>query len=286
MSARVSPGMCPVVMPSVARDLLFPLLAVLSIPARSGGQAAAPVTPPTSHDSSAHQLNVDASRIQPARFSYRLQIVRDTVTTLIGDQESSITAQDYAGTPAFLLARSGMQGVAATADSLVVRRDNLRPLHWIASHGAARAAVEFTPDSVFGAMTSPLGKQNVVLPNRADLLANAMAMDVVIGALPLGAAWRDSATMIVIDAGGSAITPVSLSVEGEEKITVPAGEFDCWIVSIESERASARLWLTKQGQIVVRSEQILPDVGGATLTRMLVQTDSPALQPASARLPP
>ena len=251
----------------------------------SSAQTGIAVPPAPRGDTSIHRLNVDAARVQAGRFTYRVQLARDTVTSALGDQEFTIATQDYAGTPAFLLARSGMQGVAAVSDTLFVRRDDLRPLHWLASHGAARAAVEFTGDSVYGAMTSPLGRQNVVLPNRADLLVNAMAVDVVLGALPLGSAWRDSATMIVLDAGGSAITPATLAVEGEERVTVPAGEFDCWIVTLETERASERVWLTKQGQIVVRSEQILPELDGATLTRVLVQSDNPALLSTSARIP-
>jgi hypothetical protein len=110
-------------------------------------------------------------------------------------------------------------------------------------------------------------------------------VDAVLASLPLAAAWRDSAEMLLIDSGGAALTPVNLAIEGEERITVPAGDFDCWIVSLETERASARLWVTKQGQLVARSEQILPELEGATLTRVLLQTDSPALMPASARLP-
>jgi hypothetical protein len=66
---------------------------------------------------------------------------------------------------------------------------------------------------------------------------------------------------------------------------VPAGDFDCWIVSLETERGSERVWVTKQGQIVVRAEQVLPDLAGAVITRVLVQSDTPALMPASAKLP-
>src|SRR5204863_1704539 len=105
---------------------------------------------------------------------------------------------DYAGTPALMLARDGMQGVAITSDSLVVRRGDLRPLHWIVTHGAARVAAEFTPDSIFGAMTSPLGKHNVVLPNRGDLLVNTMAVDAILTSLSLAATYRDSASLLVI----------------------------------------------------------------------------------------
>ena len=232
-----------------------------------------------------HRLILDAMKIQPAQFSYRLTLTRDTVVTPMGDQSVAISTLEYAGTPALLFARVGTEGVAAVSDSLIVRRADLRPLHWIASHGVARVAAEFTADSIYGASSSPLGRLNVVLPNRADLLVNSAAVDAAMASLPLAAAWRDSAEMLVVDAGGAALTPVTLAIEGEERITVPAGDFDCWILSLETERASARLWVTKQGQVVARSEQILPELEGAILTRVLLQTDSPALMPASARLP-
>jgi len=228
---------------------------------------------------------MDSTRVQPAHFLYRLSVTRDSIITALGDQRFVISSLDYAGTPAFLLARDGQQGVAALSDSLVVRRVDLRPLHWISIHGVARVAAEFTPDSIFGAMSSPLGKQNVVLPNRADLLVNTMSVDVMLTGLPLTSTWRDSATMLLVDAGGSVITPVVLSVEGEEHVSAPAGEYDCWIVAVETERGSERLWVTKQGQIVVRAEQILPELGGVTLTRLLVQSDSPALAAVSVRSP-
>jgi hypothetical protein len=146
-------------------------------------------------------------------------------------------------------------------------------------------AAEFTPDTVFGAMTSPLGKQTLIVANRPDLLVNTMAVDAVLGSLPLAAGWRDSATVLIVDAGGSAMAPAWLTVEGDEHVVVPAGEYDCWIVSLETERGSERLWVSKQGQLVVRSEEVLPQLGGATLQRVLVQTDSLAAVPASARLP-
>ena len=264
------------------RRLLALALSAMALPiAYANAQSSPPVA--SQHvDSTAHRLALDATRLQ---FAYRVTLTRDSVTSPIGDQRFVVTALDYAGTPALMFARDGMQGVAAASDSLVVRRDDLRPLHWITTHGAARVAAEFTPDSIFGALTSPLGKQNVVLPNRGDVLVNTMAVDAVLASLPLATAWQDSASLLVIDAGGAALTAATLAVEGEEHVSVPAGEFDCWIVALETERGSERLWVTKQGQIVVRSEQVLPELGGATLARVLVQSDSPALAPTSARLP-
>jgi len=267
--------------------MVLPFLAWIG--ALTLASAASAQTPPASEPPRdtipVHRLALDAMKIQPAQFAYRWTLTRDTVVTPVGDQSVTISTLEYAGTPALLFARVGTEGVAAVSDSLIARRDDLRPLHWIASHGVARVAAEFTLDSIFGASSSPLGRRNVVLPNRADLLVNTAAVDAALASLPLAAAWRDSAEMLLIDSGGAALTGVTLAIEGEERITVPAGDFDCWIVSLETERASARFWVTKQGQIVARSEQILPELEGATLTRVLLQTDSPALMPASARLP-
>ena len=254
------------------------------VSARVDAQMAAPPAAAV-RDTTVHKLTLDATRLQPVQSAYRLLMVRDTVSTPIGDQQFGITLMDYAGTPAFMLARSGTQGVTSVSDSLVVRRDDLRPLHWIASQGVAHAAVEFTPDSIYGAMTSPLGKQNVVLPNRGDVLVSTMGVDAILAAVPLATSWRDSASVLLLDSGGAVLTPVTLAVEGEEHVTVPAGDFDCWIVGVEAERASERLWVTKQGQVVVRAEQILPELDGAVLSRVLMRTDSPTLVPASARLP-
>ena len=260
------------------------VLATLVAMAASGAQGSPPAGAAQQRDTVTHRLGVDATHIQPAQFLYRLTLQRDSTTTPLGDQRFVITTLDYAGTPALLLARDGMQGVAVTGDSLVVRRDDLRPLHWIDVHGLARVAAEFTADSMFGAMTSPLGKQNVVLPNRGDLLVNTMAVDAVVSSLPLAAAWRDSATLLVIDAGGGVLTPATLAVEGEEHVTVPAGDFDCWVVSVEGERGAERVWVSKQSRVVVRAEQVLPQLGGATLARVLVQSDS-SMTPSSAKLP-
>lgn len=266
--------------------LAFATLAALcarAIP--SEAQAAAPPVVAAHVDTLVHRLAIDSTRLQPGRFVYRSVLLRDSSTTMLGDQQFIITSMDYAGTPAWLLARDGAQGIAMASDSLVVRRADLQPLHWTATLGAARLAAEFTPDTVFGAMTSPLGKQTLIFPNRPDLLVNPMAVDELFAALPLATGWRDSASVLVVDPGGMAIAPATMEVEGEEHVAVPAGEYDCWIVSLDTERGAERLWVSKQGQLVIRADQILPQLGGAILQRTLVQTDSATAPPPSPGVP-
>ena len=42
-----------------------------------------------------HRLVLDATRIQPAQFTYRLTLTRDTVTSPMGDQSVAISTLEY-----------------------------------------------------------------------------------------------------------------------------------------------------------------------------------------------
>ena len=237
---------------------------------RAHGQTTQPL-----RDSSAHRLSIDASRLHASRRAYRL-VLTDTSVRSLGEIESQVAESQHGGVSAWVLTRAGSQGVNAVVESLFVSRSTLRPLHWSATQGPARLAAEFVGDSIFGAMTSPLGRQNIVLRNRGDLLVNVGAVDAMLETLPLRDGWSDSATVLIVDPGGSAAVPVALSVVGEERIVLLSGDFECWVVQLESERGVERFWVTKREQVVVRSEQPLPQLGGAMLDRVLLRTDPPA----------
>jgi hypothetical protein len=130
-------------------------------------------------------------------------------------------------------------------------------------------------DSVFGAMTSPLGKQNIVLRNRGDLLVSVGAVDALLEAVPLRQGWSDSITVLVVDPAGSIAVPATIAVVGDERLVLLSGDFDCWLVQLETERGVERLWVSKKDQTVVRSEQSLPQLGGAILDRILIRSGPP-----------
>jgi hypothetical protein len=242
--------------------------AVLALPsARLHAQATSLVT--LRADSVRRRLPIDASRLRPTRVHYRAAVTQDSTALFTGDVQFEVAEMQYTGAPALLLVQTGMLGTTTMSDSLVVSRADLRPLHWSAAQGVARLAAEFTPDTIFGAMSSPLGRQNIVIANRADLLVSAAAVDAVLTSLPLSLGWRDSVHVLVVDAGGATTAPATIAVDAEERVVVPAGEYDCWVVSLETERGSARYWVSKEQPLIVRSEQILPQIGGAVLTREL-----------------
>lgn len=265
-------------MPSRQACALIGLVVLVLVSTQASAQAS-PVPAPRV-DTVAHRLAADGSRLRAMVLTYRSLLTRDSVASFVGEVQIKISETQYAGAPAWLLTQNGTRGTGAASDSLVVTRADLRPLHWIASLGPARLAAEFRADTVFGAMSSPLGRQNIVLGNRADLLVNSAAVDALLATVSLDGGWRDSARVLVVDAGGSTTAAATMAVDGEEHVSVPAGEFDCWIVSLETERGSERLWVSKQDPTVVRSEQILPQLGGAVLERALIRVE-PIVSPAA-----
>ena len=263
----------------MSRALTLLLFAAAICATPRGGWSQAPSLTVVRPDSVLHRLPIDGARLRAGRLVYRTALVKDSVASFSADLQVDVAETQYAGAAGWLFTQVGQQGTSMFSDSLIVSRSELRPLHWTAALGAARLAAEFTPDTIFGAMSSPLGRQNIVIGNRADLLPNMTSVDMVLTSLPLSLGWRDSIHVLVVDAGGAAITMGALAVEGEEHIIVPAGEYDCWVVSLETERGAARYWVSKESPLVIRSEQVLPQLNGAVLSRELAFAPAPIVIP-------
>jgi hypothetical protein len=77
--------------------------------------------------------------------------------------------------------------------------------------------------------------------------------------------------VLSVTASGNALLPARLSVIGEDRVRVPAGTFDCWVVSVRADQARGMYWITKQDPIVVRSTIEVPSLGGAQLLSALAR---------------
>jgi hypothetical protein len=71
-------------------------------------------------------------------------------------------------------------------------------------------------------------------------------------------------------------------VEREEDVTVPAGTFSSWVVSLRTGNGDKWLWVSKDQRIVVKSSQTLPQLNGAVLERVLIRVDDLTLIPPPA----
>lgn len=181
----------------------------------------------------------------------------------------SVVADDVEGTPAWRMTASSRDVTAGqqrlSVETTYVARTNLRLLRR-AVHvspyrrfGRINIRQEFRGDSVSGRMTTDapsIGEGRPIArrlpPQFAPYLSEAMAPLLLMPA-PLSAGWTGSASML----GWAVIprdffVPVELRVEGEERVHVPAGEFDCWRLSIRFAGRQINYWARKSDGLGVR----------------------------------
>ncbi len=191
-------------------------------------------------------------------------------------RDVTVGAASYGSAASWLVVASGGREPLLSLDSLYVDTVGFHPQHWSSTLGSARVAAAFALDTIFGATSSPEGRQNIVMPNPGRLVVSPEQLALLLSKAPLTTTWRDSITMLVTDPVATATAPATMAVNGDEKITVPAGTFDCWIVDVSAGRGEERLWVAKTGGVVVRAAQRVPQVAGdAILQRELVSAGPP-----------
>jgi hypothetical protein len=242
--------------------------------ALSSASAAAqvPVTagsPPVDTTAPPRGFHVFAGALHPGQFLYQTVLERDASTTPLGSRTVSTTLTNYGGTPAWLLleTRTGA-GIPAT-DSLIADTASLQPIHWNSIVGQARLGIEFRADTAFGATTAPAGRRSIVATIPAGTIVSPAMLETVLRLLPLQPGWHDSTTTLSVLLGATALLPTQLSVIGEDRVQVPAGSFDCWVVSVRAASAHGLYWVTKSDPIVVRSAIDVPSLGGAEMVSAL-----------------
>jgi hypothetical protein len=213
----------------------------------------------------------DAAQLHPGQFVYQTTLERDAGSTILGTRTVSAAIATYAGTPAWLLVETRVGDGILAADSLFTDLSGLRPMHWSATQGNSRLAAEFRGDTVFGATSAPVGRRSMigVVPNGA-MVSTAM-LETVLRLLPLQIAYEDSATIVSVTLGSNASIPARFAVIGEDRVRVPAGTFDCWVVSVRADPGRSLYWVTKRDPIVVRAALDVPSLGGAQLIYALTR---------------
>jgi hypothetical protein len=197
----------------------------------------------------------------------------DTSVRPLGVVEHTVTEGTHAGLTSWVFTSTGSRGGVAVAETLWVTRDGLAAQHWASSVGPSRLSAEFTRDTAYIAVSTPMGRKSIASYSPPGVLVNEPMTDAVLGLLPLTEGYVDSMSVLVVDVGGSAAAPARLTTEGQERVTVPAGTFDAFVVSLELERGGARYWIDKTSRVVLRSEQTLPELGGAVLRRELLRVN-------------
>ncbi|HWJ14882.1 MAG TPA: hypothetical protein VNS10_14185 [Gemmatimonadaceae bacterium] len=214
--------------------------------------------------------SIDPTLLKPASFVYDMSLERDASTTPLGTRTVSVATTPYAGSPAWLMLETRVGERIAATDSLFVD-PSLHPLHWTAILGQARLAAEFRGDSAYGATSGPPGRRQIVMTVPPRTMVSGAMLESILRIAPIQVGWEDTVATLSVSLTGASVSPTRMYVVGEDRVVVPAGTFDCWVVAVQSEGSKGLYWVTKRDPIIVRSTLDVPALGGAQLVSALTR---------------
>ncbi len=201
--------------------------------------------------------------LRPGTLTYRLTLVRTGQPARpLGERAVSVVASTTAGAPTWLLLETRSGSAVPTTDSLVLTRSDLSPVRWWASIGSARLSASSTRDTIYGASITYQGRSSFAVALPPGALLTAGMVERVIEMLPLRMGYRAGASLLLVELGSPRAVPAELAVDREERIDVLGRAEECWVVTLRAGALEERLWVTKEGARVVRTEQA---VTGGTL---------------------
>jgi len=222
-------------------------------------------------DNAPRRMRIPAAVIAPGQFVYQTTLERNAGTTVLGTRTVSVSQTTYAGSPAWLLLETRVGDGIPAADSLFAGIADLHPIHWSSTLGGARLAAEFRGDTVFGATSSPAGRRSMVAVVPNGTMVSGPMLETVLRLIPFQAGWEDSTGTLSISLNGNVVLPTRLYVVSEDRVRVPAGTFDCWVIAVHADPGRGLYWVTKQDPIVVRTALDVPTLGGAQLVSSLTR---------------
>lgn len=221
---------------------------------------------------------LDTAKLRPFRHEYDMFVQAGDSMQVIGRRAVSLAPGVYAGSPAWVLVET-RTGIVPAIETLYVTSD-LKPLLWSSSLGAARLAIGFPGDSVYGASGSPGGRHNVVLAGAPKLIVSTTMVEALLPLLALTPAWSDSVAVLSVDQATSSVLPAILAVIGEEYGPGEVVNGGAWIVVLRAHALSVLFWVDKESGAVIRLQQPLP-IHGATLLeyRRRAEAIAPSMAP-------
>jgi hypothetical protein len=190
---------------------------------------------------------VSDTRLTPGSWSYEATMTVDgRVTTPQGSRRLSIAADTYQGEPVWIVATEGNGTYARTPfrDSLIVAQRDLRLLRRTTELGPPPRVWEFSA----GSAVRFLSWRYVDVSWLGSLYRALFQLE------QLDRDWRGSVYLPWPRGTDRRCTyyALNLKVEGEERVTTPAGAFDTWRVAVQGGRRDMTVWVSRDSRWVVK----------------------------------
>lgn len=194
--------------------------------------------------------------VRPGSLTYALALTKpDGATINLGTRTVTVSEAFLGGVASWLIEDARRGTAIESIDSAYVARADLTPQRWTSRIGQAQLGVVVSRDTMFGAVSSHRGRSSFVMAlPRGALLTGAM-VERVVELLPLTLGYRSGATLVFVNGPITRAIPAEILVEREDRVDWGGRTVDCWLVAIRAGELEQRLWVTRSGARVVRTEQ-------------------------------
>lgn len=183
-----------------------------------------------------------------------------------------VTHTVAAGDGVWLITETATMPMGTMSEESTVGKGTLIVQKRVMHQGPASVEVAFANDKAAGKMSMNGQDRPITADLGGVIFADGASTNDAIAALPLAEGY--TTTFRNFDVMRQQVKPRVLKVVGSEKVTVPAGEFDAWKVSVtpaEGTGETTTLWVNKTDRRVVKITNVLPEMNGATATAELVK---------------
>lgn len=215
-------------------------------------------------------IRVDGRQLRPGSWSYAITATGNGKTQT-STRDLTISEATVNGAAAWLVADGRGDGQMRVADSLYLTRNDLQPLRHLLRMGPVTLLLNYSKDSVLGAATLPQGSARIAAENKKGAMASGTMFEIYLRMMPLKTGWKGNMEMSAIGPRGNVLIPVAVAVTGEETVTVPAGTFPCYVISIKGQGTDQKAWVSKNTRDIVKVSALFTQPAGASLETVLVR---------------
>lgn len=152
------------------------------------------------------------------------------------------------------------------AEQNLIEAKTLKCLQRNVKQGPVTVALTYTDKAITGSMDIGNGqKKPIDVKLNNPIIIDGAGSDLVIARLPL---QENSSTVIeMLDIQTSQIKKYEVKLLGTEKITVPAGSFDTYKISVNQVDGGEKTtyWISSADKSMIRTEAIVPQMGNAKM---------------------